>query len=110
MEIKIGKKTYKSGVINFLTFQKGTELAMRIESEDLQKDGFLTKEGFDLTKEIIVLYFGKQFKAEDLDEGLELTDGIDYMQLVYKVINNIQTNEGRREEIDKLVAEGNEKK
>ena len=110
MDIKIGKKTYKSGTITFKTFEKGTEVATRLEEGDLIQDGFLTKEAFDLTKEIIVLYFNGQFTADELSDGLVLEDGFDYLGIIFQIVNNIQTNEGRREKVEEGAENGKEKK
>ena len=110
MEIKIGKKTYKSGTITFKTFEKGTYLAQRLEEGDLIKDGFLTAEAFDFTKEIIVLYFNNQFSEDDIEHGLVIEDGLGYLEIIYRIINNIQTNEGRRQQLEEAVEEGKTKK
>lgn len=98
MEIKLNNKTFKSGAITIGLFQKATELAMKWD-DLFTDDGFLTAEGFKEGKEVVVAYFNNQFTEEDLD-NYEIQDGIDFINLINRVMNNIQMNEGRRKEIE----------
>lgn len=94
------KKSFKSKTISVLTYHKAMIMQANAMAEKFMNGSMSTLEEEDHLKfmddyyefvDLVVVFFGKQFTADEFMEGFQIIGGFDHSKFVFDVLHNIQT-------------------
>lgn len=96
MKIKLGRKTYKSPEkISVRTFAKAIDYSGRIDTGQFLGEGYPVSELEEIS-EFVVEYFGNAFTIDEFMDGFQVSDGMEFAEMLFEIFQTIQFDAEKR--------------